>query len=104
MFAVIQVGANQYKVSEGDVIEANRLENEEGKTITLEQVLMYAKDKDIRVGQPFLKDVKVTARVVAHTLDAKKLSFKFRRRKGIAKRRGHRQQLTALNISKIEAK
>ena len=104
MFAVIQVGSNQYKVSEGDVIEANRLENEEGKTLTLDQVLIYVHDKDIRIGKPFLKDVKVTAKVVAHTLDDKKVAFKFRCRKGVAKKHGHRQQLTALNISKIDAK
>ena len=104
MFAVIQVGGNQYKVSEGDVIEANRLESEEGKTLTLDQVLMYAHDKDVRIGRPYLKDVEVTAKVVAHTLDDKKIAFKFRCRKGIAKKHGHRQQLTALNISKIDAK
>ena len=103
MFAVVQVGSSQYKVAEGDVIKTARVEGDAGKSVTLDQVLIYVHDKDIRIGKPFLKDVKVTAKVVAHTLDDKKVAFKFRCRKGVAKKHGHRQQLTALNISKIDA-
>ena len=103
MHAIIQVGANQYKVSEGDTIDTNRLEGDEGKSITLDKVLFFAKENDIRVGKPYLKDVKVTAKVVKHGLDKKVIAFKFRRRKNYARTVGHRQKLTTLNITKIAA-
>ena len=103
MHAIIQVGANQYKVSEGDSIDTNRLESEEGKSVTLDKVLMFANDKDIRVGKPYLTDVKVTAKVVKHSLDKKVIAFKFRRRKNYARTVGHRQKLTTLNITQIAA-
>ena len=101
MYAVVQVGSYQYRVSEGDLIEANRLEEEKGKNVTLDKVLLYANGSDIRVGQPFLKGVKVTAKVVDHALGEKVIAFKFRRRKGYKKKKGHRQKLTVLNITKI---
>ena len=103
MFAVIQVGASQYKVSEGDLISTARVEGEEGKSVTLDKVLMYAKDTDVRIGQPYLPDVKVTAKVVAQTLADKVIAFKFRRRKNYSKKRGHRQELSELSITKISA-
>ena len=101
MFAVIQLGSYQYKVSEGDVIETNRLEgNKEGK-LQVEGVLLFADGSDIRVGQPFLKDVKVEAKIIDHTLDEKRIAFKYRRRKDYSFKKGHRQKLTALSITKI---
>jgi len=103
MFAVVQIGSLQYKVAEGDTIDADRLEGKEGKSITLDQVLLYTNGSDIRVGQPFLKDVKVTATVVKHLLDKKVIAFKYRRRENSKRTKGHRQQLTALNITKISA-
>lgn len=101
MYAVIQVGSTQYKVAEGDVIYANRLAEEVGKDVTLDKVLMFADGADVRVGQPYLKDVKVTAKVVAETQGKKVIAFKYRRRKDSSSKVGHRQQLTTLNITKI---
>ncbi len=106
MFAVVEVGASQFKVSEGDKIEIAQLEtleNEEGKNITLDKVLMFVNDSDIRVGQPYLKDVKITASVMKHHRGKKVIAFKFRRRKRYSKKTGHRQDLTTLNITKIQA-
>ena len=103
MYAIIEVGSNQYKVSEGDVIETNRLPLEVGKDFAIEKVLFFANGEDIRIGQPVLKNVKVTARITGHPLDDKKISFKYRRRKESASKVGHRQKLTGLNITKITA-
>ena len=103
MYAVVKIGSSQFKVSEGDTIYANRLDAEKGKSVTLDNVLLYAKGSDIRVGQPTLKDVKVTAKVVDQTLDQKVIAFKYRRRKDSATKIGHRQKLTKLNITKIAA-
>ncbi len=104
MYVVVEVGSLQYKVAEGEVFEVNRLDNQPGKTINLDKVLLYAHGHDIRIGQPLLKDVKVKARVLEQTLDDKKTAFKFRRRKGYSRKVGHRQKLTALSVEKIEAK
>ena len=104
MYAIIQLGAKQFKVSEGDSIVANRLPNEIDKSITLDQVLLYSDGQNTRVGQPFVKDVKVTAKVMRHFSADKVIAFKFRRRKDSCTKRAHRQKLTALNITKITLK
>lgn len=101
MYAVVQIGGSQYKVAEGDVIRTNRLKDDEGSQITLEQVLLFANGSEVRVGQPFLEDVKITAKVQSHVAGSKVLAFKFRRRKDSSTLRGHRQKLTVLNITTI---
>ena len=103
MYTIVQVGSFQYKVSEGDTIQVNRLEEKEGKSITLDKILLYDSGTEILIGQPYLKNVKVTAKVVKHFLGGKVIAYKFRRRKNYAKKKGFRAQLTTLNISKISA-
>lgn len=103
MYAVVQVGSEQYKVAEGDTIEAKRLEGAAGDKFDLDKVLMFANGADIRVGQPYLTDVKVSVKLVDHTKGAKTLAVKYRRRKNSSSRVGHRAKLTALNIVKISA-
>ena len=101
MYAIIQIGSSQFKISEGDVVDACQLPHKEGDELLIDKVLLYHNEKDIRVGQPYLKDVKVTAKVLKHHLGQKVTAFKFRRRKDSSTKRGHRQKLTALNITKI---
>ena len=101
MFAIVQLGSLQYKVAEGDTIDAQLLDEKEGKSLIIDQVLFFTDGKTVKIGQPFLKDVKVTAKVLAHHKDEKKLSFKYLRRKDKYWRQGHRQKLTQLNITKI---
>lgn len=103
MYAIVQIGSTQFKISEGDVIEPNRLKAEAGSEVTLSKVLLLARDSDVRIGQPYLKDVSVTAKVVEHTLDGKVIAFKYRRRKDSSSKIGHRQKRTALSITKINA-
>lgn len=103
MFAVIQLGSLQYKVSEGDTIDAQILDEKEGDSIKLDQVLLFNDGSDVRIGQPFLKDVTVTAQVVRQHLGEKVISYKYRRRKTSDWKKGHRQKLTALSIQKIQA-
>ena len=103
MYAVIRVGSAQFKVSEGDVIETNRVADKEGDSIVLDKVLMFANDNEIRVGQPFLQNVKVTANIRRHSLGEKTIAYKYRRRKDSSTKKGHRQRLTVLNITKISA-
>ena len=103
MFAVVQVGNSQFKVSEGDVITANRLEHDNGQTIILDKVLLYSDGKNVKWGQPYLKDVEVKAEVLNQTRGPKVIAFKYRKRKDSARTHGHRQDLTTVKIAKISA-
>lgn len=101
MYAVVKIGASQYKISEGDTIKAVRLEGEEGKDITLDQVLLIGEDDNVQIGQPFVKGAKVTAKVVRHMNGEKVIAFKYRLRKDSSTKRGYRKRLTELTIKKI---
>ena len=72
MYAIIEVGAKQYSVKKGDVIDVEKQAAKEGKDITLNKVLLVSKDKKIELGQPHVKDAKVEAQVLKHIKDEKK--------------------------------
>ena len=101
MFAIVEVGSHQFKVSEGETIETQPLEGKPDKTITLEKVLFFTDGSTVKIGQPYLKDIKVTAKVVDHHLADKAISYKYLRRKNVSWKKGHRQKLTNLSITKI---
>jgi len=103
MYAIIQVGSGQYKVSQGDTIETQIFTGKEGESVQLEQVLLVADDSSVKIGQPFLKDAKVSAKILGRVKTDRVLAFKFRRRKDSSTRKGHRQNLTRLSITKISA-
>ncbi len=103
MYAIIEVGAKQYNVKKEDVIEVSRQDIKEGKEIKLDKVLLLSKDKKVEVGQPYLKDVKVSAEVLGQTKGEKVISFKYRRRKSSHWTKGHRDKLTRIKIKDIVA-
>ncbi len=103
MFAIVQLGSIQYKISEGEVIESQLLKGEKKESVTLDKVLLFTDENDIRVGRPFLNDVTISAEILRQHLGEKIISYKYRRRKTSAWKKGHRQKLTALRITKINA-
>lgn len=103
MYAIIQAGSAQFRVSEGDVIEIDRVDADKGKDITLDQVLLLNDGSSVQVGRPFIKGAKIKAKVVDQTLGDKTIAFKYRRRKDSATKVGHRQKYTAVSITKISA-
>ena len=103
MYAVIQTGGKQYRVSEGDTLRVEKLGADEGSEVGLEKVLMVADGDDIRVGTPYLDGGKVTATVKSHGRGKKVKIVKFKRRKQYLKRQGHRQWYTELEITGISA-
>ena len=103
MFAVVQVGNSQYKVSEGDSLKANRLDHEKGQSIILDKVLLYSDGETVKFGTPYLKDVEVKAEVLNQMRAPKVIAFKYRKRKDSARTHGHRQDLTTVKIAKISA-
>ena len=103
MFAVIQLGNRQFKVSEGDTINADSLDYDAGQKITLDKVLLFSDGKSVKVGQPYLKDVEVKAEVLNHNRGPKTIAYQYRKRKDSARTVGHRQNLTSVRIAKISA-
>ena len=104
MYAVIETGGKQYRVSEGQSIKVEKLIADEGSSIDLDKVLMVANGDDIKVGAPYLDGGKVTATVKSHGRGKKIRIIKFRRRKHHQKEQGHRQSYTELEITGIAAK
>lgn len=102
MYAVIKTGGKQYKVSEGDTIKVEKLAGETGESIEISDVLMVG-GEEVKIGAPLLPDAKVSARIVEQGKDKKILVFKSKRRKGYRKTNGHRQPITRLRITGIEA-
>ena len=102
MYAVIKTGGKQYKVSAGDLLKIEKLEGAVGDTIELDEVLMVG-GEEVKIGTPLLPNAKVTAVIVEQGKDKKILVFKSKRRKNYRKKYGHRQPLTRLKITNIEA-
>ncbi len=101
MYAVVQTGAKQYRLSQGDTVEVELLDADKGKEVTFDQVLLVADGDKIQVGTPTLKGAKVTAEVVDHKRGPKLIAFKMRRREGWRRKVGHRQELTVVRVKAI---
>ena len=101
MYAVVEIGGHQYKVSENDRIFVDRL-NSEDENVSIDRVLLLKDSKgNVKVGQPVVDGAKVEAKIVDHLKGDKVIVFKKKRRKGYRVKRGHRQLLTQLQIEKI---
>ena len=102
MYAVIATGGKQYKVSEGDVIRVEKLGVEAGETYTFNQVLLVSGD-EMKIGAPFVENATVEVDVIDNIKSKKVIVYKYKRKTGYHKKKGHRQQLTAVKITKINA-
>lgn len=102
MYAIIATGGKQYKVSEGDVIRVEKLGVEAGETYTFDQVLLVNGD-EMKIGAPYVENATVEADVIDNVKSKKVIVYKFKRKTGYHKKKGHRQQLTAVKITKINA-
>ncbi|XP_062096159.1 large ribosomal subunit protein bL21m [Humulus lupulus] len=103
VFAVVQIGSHQFKVSNGDCIFTERLKFcDINEKIILNKVLMLGSSSQTVIGRPIVPDANVHAIVEEHALDAKVLIFKKKRRKNYRRTKGHRQELTKLRIVNIQ--
>lgn len=103
MYAVIKTGGKQYRVAVGEKIKVEQIAADEGKEITIDQVLAVGNGDKLSVGTPLVSGATVVAKVVAHGKHDKVRIFKMRRRKHYQKRQGHRQLFTELEIASINA-
>ncbi len=104
MYAVVKTGGKQYKVAKDDVILVEKLTAEAGQTVDLTDVLMIGDGADTKLGSPLIDGAAVKAEVLKQTRGEKILVFKKKRRQGYRRKKGHRQDLTALKITEILAK
>lgn len=102
MYAVLETGSKQYRVSAGDTLKVERLPAEAGSAVTFDRVLLINNDGQISVGAPTVANASVVADVVEHIRGEKKLTFKMKRRKGYHKSIGHRQELTVVKVKEIK--
>lgn len=100
MYAVIRTGGKQYKVAPGQIVRLHNLEGEVGSNVEFNEVLTLGGDQP-KMGAPLVADAKVTAKILRHGRDKKILVYKFKRRKGYEKMRGHRQGYTEVQIGDI---
>ncbi|MBL8089110.1 MAG: 50S ribosomal protein L21 [Anaerolineales bacterium] len=100
-FAIVESGGKQYRAVEGTTVDVDRLAHEVGKTFDFERVLLMADGDSVMVGTPNVGGIKVSATVVEHVKGPKLVSFKYRPKKRIRVKTGHRAQYTRLMIDFI---
>lgn len=102
MYAVVEIGGHQYRVSEGDVLFVDKQSDETDQKLTFDRVLL-TKDGDgkVTVGQPVVDGVTVEATLLDNVKSDKVIVFKKKRRKGYRVKRGHRQPMSQIEINKI---
>ncbi len=103
MYAIIVTGGKQYKVSEGDTLFVEKIEAEEGASVTFDQVLLAGEGEDVKVGAPTVEGATVEAKVLKNGKAKKIYVFKMKRKKNERKKKGHRQPFTKVEITKINA-
>lgn len=103
MYAIIETGGKQYRVTEGDVLTIEKIDVAEGQTVDFDRVLTVVKDGEVVIGKPLVANAKVTAEVVAHGKGKKILVFKYKAKANYRRRQGHRQPFTKVRIEKIDA-
>lgn len=101
MFAVIKTGGKQYKVSEGEVLEVEKLDKKEGDEVIFEEVLLVEKDNKPDFGKPTVENAKVKAEILEQGKGDKKIVYKYKPKKRQRKKQGHRQLFTKVKIKEI---
>jgi len=103
VYAVVENGGKQYRVTVGQTIDVERLSAAPGESVTLDKVLLVADGDEVKVGQPTVNGASVSATVVQHGLRRKAVIFHYRPKQRYRVKKGHRQQYTRLRIDEIKA-
>jgi large subunit ribosomal protein L21 len=103
MYAVIETGGKQYRVEKDSVLYIEKLDAQEGETVTFDKVLLVNDGEQVKVGTPLVEGAKVTGKVLKHGKGKKITVFKYKPKKNYKRKKGHRQPFTKVVISGIEA-
>jgi large subunit ribosomal protein L21 len=101
MYAVIQTGGKQYRVSQGDLVTVEKVAGAAGDRVEFDAVLMVGEGDQVTIGQPQLEQARVMGTIVRQMRGPKIIVFKHKRRKGYQKKQGHRQWQTLLRVTEI---
>jgi len=102
MYAVVETGGKQYRVSAGDTVEVESLSGEAGQAVTFDRVLLVNNEGQVSVGTPTVAGASVVADLVEQKRGPKLIAWKMKRRKGYHRKVGHRQELTVVRIKEIK--
>jgi len=102
MYAIVDSGGKQYKVQEGEVLRVEKLAGKVGDSVSFDRILMFSDGDDVNIGTPLLEDVAVSGHIVEQGKAKKIIVFKYKRRKRYRRKRGHRQQFTAVKVDSIK--
>jgi large subunit ribosomal protein L21 len=100
MYAIIETGGKQLKVSKGDVVDVELLDAK--RSVTFDKVLFFADDGKVEIGTPYVKGVKVSAKVLGNNKDDKVTSFKYKNKTNYHRTIGHRQNYTRVEIQEVK--
>ncbi|SDD23694.1 large subunit ribosomal protein L21 [Paenibacillus sp. UNCCL117] len=103
MYAIIETGGKQYKVSEGDVLYIEKLEVGAGDAVTFDRVLAVSGEGGLTVGAPLVSGATVSGKVEKHGKGQKVIVYKYKAKKNYRRKQGHRQPYTKVVIEKIQA-
>ena len=103
MYAIIETGGKQYKVTEGEWIKVEKLNAEVDSNVVFDKVLLVSSDNGLTLVKPYVEGAKVTGTVLEQCKDKKVIIFKYRAKKDIRRKNGHRQPFTKVKINSIEA-
>jgi large subunit ribosomal protein L21 len=101
MFAVIETGGKQYKVSPGGKIRVEKINGEVGGLVIFDKVLLRAGDKEVEIGAPHLKGARVEAKILKQSRSKKKIVFRYHSKTRYRKFKTHRQPFTEIQIISI---
>lgn len=101
MIAIVETGGKQYQVEEGKYVDIELLGTEEGKTVSLDKVVMIIDGEKSQVGQPYVKGATIKGKVLKNDKDKKVLVYKMHRKKGYRRKKGHRQQFSRFMVESI---
>ena len=103
MHAVIKTGGKQYRVQPGDFLDIEKLPGDQGAEVVFDQVLAVGDGDDLRIGAPTVEGATVSGNIVNQHKSRKVMVFKKKRRKGYQVKKGHRQNLTRVRITAVNA-
>ena len=104
MYAVVNSGGKQYKVQQGQILRVEKIPGDVGNPVTFERVLMFSDGENVSIGQPELEDMAVEGHIVEQGPAKKIIVFKYKKRKRYRRKKGHRQEFTAVLIDGIKSK
>ena len=102
MYAIIEACGKQYKVLEGDTVFFEKLDAEVGQNVSFDKVILVSDNKEVKVGDPYVKGMKVEGKVISHGKGKKIIVFKMKPKKNERKKQGHRQPFTKVEITSIK--